>query len=89
MTRKLPRLADVTYIDAQGVVQQRYSIEWCGYWALWDNQLDQDIHVPGRGGRDTFWSEETGNNYLKRTTVRAYEEALLKEVERRLDRKTA
>lgn len=77
----------MTFIDAQGVVQQRYSIEgFGGYWVLWDNQLDEAIHVPGRGGRDTFWYEETGNNYLNRTTTRAYENALVKEVEQRLDR---
>ena len=87
---KLPRLADVTYTDAQGVVQQRYSVEWCGgYWVLWDNQLNKDIPIPGRGGRNTFWSEDTGNNYLERTTVRAYEKACLMDIERKLDRRTA
>lgn len=86
-SRKLPRLADVTYTDAQGVVQQRYSIECCGgHWVLWDNQLNEDILVPGRGGRNTFWSEETGVGYLECTTIQAYEKACLMEVEKKLDR---
>jgi hypothetical protein len=86
----LMRLADVTYTNAQGREEYRYCIDCCdGYWVLWDNQLDEAIPVPGRGGRNTFWSEETGNNYLKRTTVRAYEKACLMEVERKLDRGAA
>jgi hypothetical protein len=89
-SRKLPRLWDVTYRDAEGVVQKRYSIEWWDYWLLWDNELDKAVPVPGKGGRNTFWSEETGNSYLERTTVQAYERALkndmLRQIERKLDK---
>lgn len=86
MTKKLPRLWEITYTTPDGQEDQRYQVDCVdGYWVLWDCLRDCQAHIPGRGGRDTFWSEDTAQRYLEKTTVAAWERACVQEVERKLN----
>jgi|HubBroStandDraft_1064217.scaffolds.fasta_scaffold32983_2 hypothetical protein len=83
---RLPRMADVTYTDAQGRTRKRYAVrrEGSGWnYSVWDRTVliptDRiaKILALAKAEVEAFRTSDAAKNWLKKTTVRSYQLVML------------